>query len=140
MPTQNVAAGKGTPKPAMRSIWSAMRAFVRFEMPVARKKSTISWRPAMSSQGSMSDAEIPMPEAAIGIELGGGPLPGDAPALDDRVAIREPHQALDVLVDDEDRLPGLAQPAEALPDLLAHERCQPFGRLVEDQEVRIGHQ
>src|SRR2546422_92742 len=32
-----------------------------------------------------------------------------------------PRQALDVFVDDQDRLPGFAQAAEALPDLLAYQ-------------------
>ena len=50
------------------------------------------------------------------------------------------HQALDVLVDDQDRLPPFAQAREALPDLLAHERRQALCRLVEDQEMRIGHE
>src|SRR5438067_8917711 len=78
-----------------------------------------------------------MPEAAVGLELGRRALPGDAAALDDRVPIGEPQEPLDVLVDDEDRLPGLAQPREASPDLLAHERREPFGRFVHYQQMRI---
>src|SRR6266850_4773814 len=49
---------------------------------------------------SMSDPEVAMPEPAVGVELGRAPLPGDATALDDGVAVGELHQALDILVDD----------------------------------------
>src|SRR2546423_2579665 len=115
-----------------------MRALVRFETPVTTKKSTISCLPAMSSHGSISDAQVAMPEVAIGIELGRGALPGDASALDDRVPVGEAHQPLDVLVDDEDRLSSLPQALEALPDFLAHERREAFGRLIQDQKMRIG--
>src|SRR6266478_6139210 len=49
-------------------------------------------------------------------------------------------QPLDVLVDHQDRLAGRLQRGEASPDLLAHQRREPLGRLVEDEEVRIGHE
>src|SRR2546422_7724390 len=49
-------------------------------------------------------------------------------------------QPLDVLVDHQDRLAGRLQRGEAFPDLLAHQRREPLGRLVEDEEVRIGHE
>ena len=78
-----------------------------------------------------------MPEPAVGVKLRRGSLPRHAPALDDGVAVGELHQALDVLVDHEDRLPGGAQAPEAVPDLLAHERREAFGRLVENQEMGL---
>ncbi len=56
------------------------------------------------------------------------------------MAVGEPHQALEVFVDDQQRLPRLPQPLQALPDLLAHQRREPLGRLVQDQQVRVGHQ
>src|SRR5258708_1193076 len=49
-------------------------------------------------------------------------------------------QTLHVLVDHQDRLAGRLQRGEASPDLLAHQRREPLGRLVEDEEVRIGHE
>ena len=36
-------------------------------------------------------ADIVVPQAAVGGELGGSAVPGDAPALDDRVSVGEPH-------------------------------------------------
>src|SRR5512145_706766 len=82
--------------------------------------------------------EVAMPEPAVGVKLRRGSLPRHAPALDDGMAVGEPHQALDVLVDHQDSLSGGAQPPEAAPDLLAHERREAFGRFVEDQEMRVG--
>ena len=78
-----------------------------------------------------------MPEPAIGVKLRRASLPRYAPALDNGVAVGEPEQALDVFVDHQDSLSGAAQPPEAAPDLLAHERREAFGRFVEDQEVRV---
>src|SRR5712691_13508 len=49
-------------------------------------------------------------------------------------------QPLDVLVDHQDRLAGRLQRGEASPDLLAHQRRESLGRLVENEEVRIGHE
>src|SRR2546428_7284547 len=45
------------------------------------------------------------------------------------------HDALPiyVLVDHQDRLAGRLQRGEASPDLLAHQRREPLGRLVEDR-------
>src|SRR6266571_665891 len=54
--------------------------------------------------------------------------------------IGDRNQALHVLVDHQDRLAGRLQRGEASPDLLAHQRREPLGRLVEDEEVRIGHE
>ena len=86
------------------------------------------------------DSQIAMPDAAIGAELARAASPGHAPALDDRVVIGERDEPLDVLVDDEDGLAGPAQHRQALPDLLADERRQALGRLVEDQQMGIRHQ
>src|SRR5574338_155781 len=119
-----------------------MRALVRLARPLARKKPRRSHWPACCSAliRRASHAEIAVPQLAIGIELARAALPGDAAALDDGVPVGELHQALDVLVDDEHRLPALAQPREALPDLLAHERREALGGFVQYQQMRIGHQ
>src|SRR3954468_11234518 len=118
-----------------------MRALVRLDIAVTRKNSTISCCPRMSSQGSLiSNSQVTVPEVAVGVELGGSALPCDATALDDGMPVRQAHEPLDVFVDDQDRLSRGAQAGEALPDLLAHQRRQAFGGLIEDQEVRIGHE
>src|SRR5215510_1959541 len=76
----------------------------------------------------------------VRVELRGAALPRDPAALDDRVTIREPDESLDVLVDHEHRLAGRAELREAAPDLLPDERRESFGRFIEDEEMRVGHQ
>ena len=66
--------------------------------------------------------------------------PDNPPALDDGVPVGQPDQALDVLVDDQRGLTRLAQSREAQPDLLAHQRRQSLGGLVENQQARVGQQ
>src|SRR5262245_64592356 len=76
----------------------------------------------------------------VRVELRGAALPRDPAALDDRVAVREPDEPLDVLVDHEHRLAGGAELRKAAPDLLPDERRESFGRFIEDEEMRVGHQ
>src|SRR6185312_12435420 len=85
-----------------------------------------------------SYAEVPMPQAAVGVERGRGSLPSHAPALDDGVAVGELDQALHVLVDHQDGLAGGAQLLEALPDLLAHQRREPFSGFIQYEQMGIG--
>jgi hypothetical protein len=77
--------------------------------------------------------------AVAGQRLGGA-SPDDAALLDDVMAVGQANQRAHALVDHQDRLALALQPVEARPDLLADQRCQPLGRLVEDQELGIGHQ
>jgi hypothetical protein len=56
------------------------------------------------------------------------------------MTVRDARERADVLVDDENRLPRGLHALEAAPDLLPDERRQPLGRLVEDQQPRIGHE
>ena len=56
------------------------------------------------------------------------------------MAVGDRDQRLDILVDHQDRLAGLLQPRQALPDFLPDQRRQTFGRLVENEQPRIGHQ
>src|SRR6185369_17068483 len=85
-----------------------------------------------------SRAEMAMPERAIGAERLRAAAPRDASLLDDDVVVADRDQPFDVLVDHDHREAGAAQRRERAPDLLAHEGREPFGRLVEDQQQRIG--
>src|SRR5271166_849662 len=73
-------------------------------------------------------------------KLAGRASPGDAPLLDHSDAIDEVEQGLEVLVDDEDRLTLLLEALQAVPDFHANERSEPFGRLVQHDELGVGHQ
>ena len=55
-------------------------------------------------------------------------------------AVRDRGDVGHALVDQQRRDAALTHQANGLPDLLAHERRQAFGRLVEDQHARIGQQ
>ena len=51
-----------------------------------------------------------------------------------------PGERVDILVDHQDRLAGRLEAREAAPDLVADQRRQPFRRLVENEQPRVGHQ
>src|SRR6266481_6213083 len=83
------------------------------------------------------DAEIALPQAAVGGELGRGAGPGDPPALQDGVALAELHRPVDILVDRQNGETAAAELGEHAPDLFAQERRQAFRRLVEDEELGV---
>src|SRR5436190_23935277 len=83
-----------------------------------------------------SDAEIPLLDVAGSCELRGGPGPHHLTLLDDVVAVGNSGERLDVLVDEQDREPGGLEAGKAAPDLGAYQRCQAFGRLVENEQLR----
>ena len=53
---------------------------------------------------------------------------------------RDARQHPDVLVDQENRLPGRLDPLDAAPDLQPHHRRQPLRGLVQDEQPRVRHQ
>ena len=54
--------------------------------------------------------------------------------------VGDPRQRADVLVNHQDRLPGLFQTRQTLPDFFADERRKTLGRLIENEQSGIGHQ
>src|SRR5215468_8521263 len=66
--------------------------------------------------------------------------PAHAAALEDVVAVCEPGEHLEVLVHQQDRLAAALELAQHLPDLAADDRGEPLGCLVEDQQLRVGHE
>src|SRR6266851_3435283 len=86
------------------------------------------------------DPEIAVLQAAVLGQLVGRAGPHHAALLDDVVAVGQPDERADILVDHQDGLALALEAPEARPDLLADQRCQAFGGLVEDQELGIGHQ
>src|SRR5205814_2407019 len=87
-----------------------------------------------------SDSKVAVPEGGIGAQRRRIALPHHAALLEDEVAVGEGGDRLDVLVDEEDRQSLGAQAPQAAPDLLTDERREAFGRLVEDEKQRIGHE
>ena len=62
------------------------------------------------------------------------------PLLDDGVPVGELHQSAEVLVDDQDGLAFVLQACETFPDVEPQHRRQPFGCLVENEQLGICHQ
>src|SRR5688572_28485540 len=67
-------------------------------------------------------------------------MPDDFALLDDVVLMRDPEQVLDVLVYDQEGQPRFAQVVETAPNLRAHQWRKAFGRLIQDEQLRIGHE
>src|SRR4030081_1242507 len=89
---------------------------------------------------SLSYAEVSVLDGRSEPKLGRCAAPDDLSLLENVVRVRDPGERRHVLVDDQDRLALRLEPFHAAPDLGADERCQPFRRLVEDEQARIGHQ
>src|SRR5438093_647311 len=89
---------------------------------------------------SLSYAEVSVPNVGSASELDRRPAPDDLSLLEDVVPGRDPSQGRHVLVDDQDRLASHLEPVHAAPDLGTNERRESFGRLVENEQARVGHQ
>lgn len=85
-------------------------------------------------------AQVPRAELGIGLQLPAGAAPDDPALFDDVMPVGNLRQGIDVLVDDEYRLPFLLQFADALPDFFAYEGRQPFGGFVKNEQAGIGQQ
>src|SRR5215470_1667968 len=94
---------------------------------------------ARAPQGK-SHAEETVLHVAIPRELGRRAGPDHAALLDDVMPVRDARERLEVLVDDEDRQARCLEALDCAVDLDAHERREPLGRLVEDEELRVGHE
>src|SRR5438067_649953 len=95
---------------------------------------------AAASAGRSSYAEIAALQLAIRAELGRAAGPDNAPFLQYVMPVGDTRQQPDVLVDEEKRQAIRLQLGNRAVDLLAYERRETFGRFVEDQEARVGHQ
>src|SRR6185295_17948250 len=87
-----------------------------------------------------SDAERAMQRVAVGLELGRRSGEDDPALLEDDGVVGVGEHGVRVAVDDQRRDAAGANRRDRPPDLGDDERCEPFGRLVEDQQQRIGEQ
>src|SRR5579862_9239814 len=65
--------------------------------------------------------------------------PAHAPTLQNVVAVGEPGENFQILIDDQDRLTGSLELLENPPDLLPDDWGETLGCLIENQQFRIGH-
>ena len=87
------------------------------------------------------DAEQPLLQFAIGGEAARLDDAVDPPVDHDRDALGNRRRDADILLDDEHRhVAFLAKPDQHLLDLRDDDGRETLGRLVHDQETRIGHQ
>src|SRR5215813_3497790 len=87
-----------------------------------------------------SNSEIAVLQVGFRDQLLRGSTPYRAAALDNVMPVTDSGEIPDVLVDYQDRLPARFQHGQAVPDFLADQRGQPLGRLIQNQQPRIGHQ
>ena len=91
--------------------------------------------------GMTSDAEQALLQVAVGGQARGIDDAIDAAVDHDGDAVGDRRRHPDILLDDEHRdVALLAQPHQHLLDLCDDDGGESFGRLVHDQEARIGHQ
>ncbi len=82
--------------------------------------------------------QIAMREVFVGGELFRRALPNHPALFDDVMPVDERGHFLEVLVDHEDRLAEFLLLTQGRPDVGADQRGEPFRRLIEDQERRVG--
>src|SRR5262249_8790122 len=89
-------------------------------------------KPIVRARITASHAQVPVLHRRRGRKLAGTAAPYDSAALDQIMTIGDADQRRDVLVDHQDRLAGILEAREALPDFGADERRESLGRFVQD--------
>src|SRR6476620_5401056 len=81
-------------------------------------------------------------ERKIAVACGGfaGAFLGSASPLYNEMAVGQTQQCIDVFVYHEAREALLLEGGQPVPDLPTDQRRQPFGRLIENQQLGIGHE
>src|SRR5258705_7408712 len=87
-----------------------------------------------------SDSEVCLANAVTRQELGGAAGRVDAARLEQVRAIDHPEHLLHVLLDDQHGQTAGPDAIDQLEHLLDQNRRQPGGRLVEQEQLRLGHQ
>src|SRR6267143_415814 len=127
----------GTPRLA-RLAANALSA-ISFCRPLLTKMAPSATRPS-STIKSCLDPEIALLDITACREVGRAAAPDHPAFLQHIVYFRDAGQRLHVLVDDENRQPFGLQPLDGAVDLRPYQGRETLGRLVEDQQPRIGHQ
>src|SRR5439155_6564500 len=110
-----------------------------FCRPLLTKMAPSATRPS-SKITSRLDSEVAMLDIVACREVGRAAAPDHPAFLQHIVYVRRAGQCAHVLVDQQDRQPFGLQPLDRAVDLRAYQGRQALGRLVEDQQPRIGHQ
>src|SRR5512134_1578283 len=92
------------------------------------------------SLSTISDAQVAMLHVRVRGELRGRAAPYYAALLEHVMAVGDLRERLHVLVDDEERQPPGLELGDGAVDVLADDRREALGGLVEDQQARVGHE
>src|SRR5262249_20311484 len=127
-----------SPEGAADACLTSLRSLIG--VPIRSSRIGNQCRYQLVTNPKLSHAEIAMLQLGGRRERGGRAGPNDAAALDQDMAVGDADERLDVLVDRQDRLTCRLELYQALPDFGADHGREPFGRFVEDEETRVGHQ
>src|SRR5262249_28727061 len=98
----------------------------------------------LSSSGAAVQTSLEADEAADGLIFAAQgarvSAPAHAPAFEHVMAVGEAREDFEILVHDQDRLAAALELTQRLPDLAADDGGEAFGRLVQDQQLGVGHQ
>ena len=87
-----------------------------------------------------ADSQVGALDLRGGAQLGGRPLALDLAAGENVRAVGELERAVHVLLDEQDGGSLLAQPCQELEDLVDENRCEAERGLVEQEQLRAGHE
>src|SRR5499426_1271201 len=98
----------------------------------------------LSSSGAAVQTWLEADEAADGLIFAAQrarvSAPAHASALEHVMAVGKSSENLEILVHDQDRLAAALELTQDFPDLAADDGGKAFGCLVQDQQLRVGHQ
>src|SRR5438270_5171281 len=93
----------------------------------------------IATAAGASDAQISLQQLRSRLDLGGRSLVHDVAVVDDIDAARERERRRQILLDEEDRLPGGGELAADSYQLAHDQRREALERLVEQDDLRIAN-
>src|ERR1700716_962576 len=97
------------------------------------------WSSGIACRNSMLDPKVLVDDGVVGAQFGRWRVVSDEPFFDDVDARRGVERQRYVLLDQQNRDALIAQHLDDLADLRHHSGHQPFGRLVEQDDLRLEH-
>src|SRR6185436_16291169 len=95
---------------------------------------------AITASASPSTTEVGLNHALVGLDQARRPLGDLLAVVENEHRLAQPHDDLHVVLDEEDRAPLVAQPAHGGEQVVEQRAVHAGGRLVEQDQRRIGHE
>src|SRR6266850_5873534 len=118
---------------------SRMAARVRDDLSYSRWRGLPFARLRLRPLNTLASAKVRLPHPRVARQRGRLAFERDAPVLQDIGAVRELQRGERVLLDEQEGKPRALELAQALEDLLPHERRKSQRRLVQHQHARPRH-